>query len=280
MAFKKYCLFIFLGIILFSSLSSAKQYVDIDISLSKNDIVTETINLTIIADQRYDSVEFTTVIKPLTIIYEGEYSIREEDNDYIITFEKEIIRGKNALTFTLIYDQIIEGNAKNKVFRTIFYPENTEQMTISLTLPTYYILSDKEPSVTPKPSSVGSDGQRITLFWKFQEQADIVVFYRSQADFGLQVIPIIIIMSVIALVIYIYFKKKTKKHISEILSSEEKKVVEELRKGITKQKEIAKNLDFSKSKMSKIIRKLEEKDLIEKKPYFKTNIIRLSKKIR
>ena len=45
-------------------------------------------------------------------------------------------------------------------------------------------------------------------------------------------------------------------------------------------KNIAKNLDFSKSKMSKLVRKLEEKNLVERKPYFKTNIIKLSRKIK
>ncbi len=278
MVFNRYCALI-LALILLSSLCSAAS-MDIDISLSKNDIVTETITLRINAAKSYNSVEFTTVNKPLTILYDGEYSIREEDGDYVITFEKDIIHGENTLSFTLVYSRIIEGNAKNKVFRTIFYPENAEQMTISLRLPTYHILSDKEPSVTPKPDSIDSDGQRITLFWEFKEGAEIVVFYKSQNDLRLQLFSIVIIIGVISLVVYIYFKKKTKKHISDVLSSEEKKVVEELRKGVTKQKEIAKNLEFSKSKMSKVVRKLEEKSLIEKKPYFKTNIIKLSKKIK
>jgi len=278
MAYKKYCLFFLL--ILCSSLISAQQFTDIDISLSKNDIVTETITLTIVADQSYDSVEFTTVIKPLTILHNGEYSIREENDDYIISLEKDIKPGRNTLSFRLIYDNIVEGDAGNKVFRTRFYPENSEQMVISLTLPTYFILSDKEPSVTPKPDSIKTDGQRIKLSWEFDDQADIVVFYKGQTNSKLQLIPIIIIIAIISLATYLYFKKKTKKHISETLSTEEKKVVKELRKGVTKQKEIAKNLEFSKSKMSKVIRKLEEKNLIEKKPYFKTNIIKLSKKIK
>jgi uncharacterized membrane protein len=253
---------------------------DVDISLSKNDIVKESISIGFMAEEQYDSVEFTSVIKPLTVYYQGEYSIREEDDNYVITLDKEIKKGKNSLKFVLIYDSIVEGNGNNKVFRTRFYPENAEDMKISLTLPTYYILSDKEPSVTPKPDSITTDGQRIKLEWEFKEQADIVVFYESQTGVGLQIIPFVILVVVISVSIYFYFKKKTKTHISEVLTSEEKKVVAEIRKGVTKQKEIARNLEFSKSKMSKVIRKLEEKNLIEKKPYFKTNIIKLSKKIK
>lgn len=276
----KICLFMFLAIILLSNLCYAVESMDIDISLSKNDIVTEIITLTIIGDESYDSVEFTTFMRPLIIIYEGEYSIREEDSNYVIRFEDYIVPGENIITFTLVYDQIIESSTKNKIFRTTFYPENAGQMGISLTLPLYHALSAQEPSATPKPALIETDGQRIKLYWEFQEQADIAVFYTGQREFGSQLIPAFIVIVLISFCIFIYFKKKTKKHISAVLSSEEIKVVEEVRKGVNKQKEIAKNLDFSKSKMSKVIRKLEEKGLIEKKPYFKTNIIKLSKKIK
>jgi len=269
---------ILLSLILLGSLSSA--HMDVNIALSQNDIVTEIINLTFTADESYDSVEFTTVVRPLAVQYEGNYSIREENGNYILSFEKRITPGINSLSFNLVYDSIIEGNTKNKVFRARFYPENAETMNISLALPVYYILSDKEPCVVPKPDSIITDGQRIRLIWDLKDQADIVVFYKSQSRFEWYFIPIIVIPLLIIIGVYVFFKKKTKKDISDILSSEETKVIEEIRKGITKQKEIAQKLDFSKSKMSKVIRKLEEKELVEKKPFFKTNILKLSKKIR
>jgi len=277
----RYLLVFIFGILVFSNLSFAKESMDIDITLSKNDIVTERITLNILADQSYDSVEFTTFLQPLTVLYDGEYSISQEDDAFVIIFDKNIVVGENIITFTLVYDEIIEGNNKNKVFRTSFYPENSDSVIISLTLPTYHALSDIKPSVTPKPSYIESDGQRITLYWKFleDEQADIAVFYQGEDGFNTIIISLIAIL-IISIAVFLYFKNKTRKHISQTLSSEELKVVDELRKGVKKQKEIAINLDFSKSKMSKLISKLEEKDLIEKKPYFKTNIIILSRKIK
>lgn len=254
----------------------------VDIQISKNNIVTETVTLTFIADESYDFVEFTTIEKPLTIVYNNKYSIRQEGSAYIITFEKEIVPGKNKVTFKLIYDAIIEGSNKNRVFRTTFYPR--EEMKVSVTLPMHHALSDKKPSVTPQPSDIKSDGQHITLLWDFkdQEQVDIIVFYEGAS--GFRFLPILVIIIVIIVLTFfgfhIYFKKKTIKHISETLSSEEIKVLNEVRKGVTKQKEIARDLEFSKSKMSKVIRKLEEKGLVNKTPYFKTNIIDLSKKIK
>jgi uncharacterized membrane protein len=273
-------LFFIVFFVLLADICLAQDSMNIDMTLSKNDIVKESIQIIFDARESYDSVEFTTVLKPVTISYNGDYSIQDEGDGYVITFEKDIKQGKNILNFVLVYDNILEGDANSKVFRTRFYPENTELMHISLTLPTYYILSDKEPSVTPKPDSITTDGQRIKLGWVFDEQADLVVFYKSQSSNHVWVYLLGAAVFAISALSYIYFKKKARSDISDILSGEEKKVVGEIRKGVTKQKDIAANLDFSKSKMSKVIRKLEEKELIEKKPYFKTNIIRLSAKIK
>lgn len=278
MVFKRYIWLVI--IILLGSYSYASESVDIQIS--NNNIVTEAITLRFTANESYDFVEFSTMDKPVTIIYDGKYSIRQEGNFYIITFEKEIVPGENTITFKLVYDAIIEESNKNKVFRTTFYPK--EEMKVSVTLPMHHALSNKKPSVMPQPLDIKSDGQHIKLVWDFkdQEQVDIIVFYEGAA--GFKFLPILIIVIVIIVLIflgfYIYFKKKIRKDISETLSSEEIKVLDEARKGVIKQKEIARNLDFSKSKMSKVIRKLEEKGLVEKKPYFKTNIINLSKKIK
>lgn len=282
MVYLRKSLLIVLIIVIFSSYALADESMEVDIVLSKNDIVTETITLTFLSDQVYDSLEFTTLFQPLSILYDGDFSIVEQDDLYIINFEKDIVVGENTITFTLIYDDIIDQSGVNKVFRTSFTPENSDSITISVSLPLFHVLSDKKPSATPKPSFIESDGQRIVLYWKFleEEQADIVVFYKGQSGLGTIIFSSFVVIILISIVVYTYFRKKTKHHINEVLSSEELKVVGELRKGITKQKEISRDLNFSKSKMSKVVRKLEEKELIEKKPYFKTNIIKLSRKIK
>lgn len=282
---KSHFLKLLLFLIIFAScgyIATASQQMLVDILVSKNDIVTENIGLKIVSNETYDVAAFTTISKPLSVIYDGGYSIKQEGNFYVIVLKKELIVGENSLNFTIIYNDLIDRKNKQRVFRTTFHPENNAEMSIRLTLPAHFVLSDKEPSAIPKPDLLTTDGQKITLIWDFNnsERADLSVFYEGEGNFG----TIIIIFAVVLLagisLIFFIFKKSKIRDIEETLSSEELKIVEQIRKGVTKQKEIAKNLEFSKSKMSKIVRKLEEKGLIEKKPYFKTNILKLSKKIR
>ena len=265
-----------------SYITAASQQMLVDISISKNDIVTENIGLKIVSNETYDVVAFTTISKPLSIIYDGGYSIRQEGDYYVVVLQKELVVGENSLNFTIIYNDLIDRKNKQRVFRTTFHPENNAEMSIRLTLPAHFVLSGKEPSAIPKPDLIITDGQKITLIWDFNnsERADLSVFYEGESNFGTIIIIFAVVLSASISLIFFIFKKSKIRDLEETLSSEELKIVEQIRKGATKQKEIAKNLEFSKSKMSKIARKLEEKGLIERKPYFKTNIIKLSKKIR
>ncbi len=258
---------------------SAVQDMDIDLYISKNDVVSEDITLTLISDSTYEIVEFVTVFRPLSIIYDGEYSIKRDGGNYVIEFEKDITIGTNEVSFSILYDDLIDKSFNERVFRTSFYPKNVSSLDISLTLPTHFVLSEKSPSSTPRPDSISSDGQRITLSWKFDnpESADISVFYTGQRNSTLLIIVFLISIVLISLVLFFYSKKRLKKHIGDMLSDQELKVITELEKGVVKQKEIGANLNFSKSKLSKIVGRLEEKNLVEKKPHFKTNVLRLLK---
>ena len=90
---------------------------------------------------------------------------------------------------------------------------------------------------------------------------------------------ILIFIVSISFGLFFYVKKKSREDIYAILSNDEILIIKEIKNNVTKQKEISRNLNFSKSKMSKVIAKLEQKKLISKEPHFKTNIIKLIKKI-
>lgn len=262
--------------------SAASQQILVDISISKNDIVTENIGLKIEANETYDVVAFSTVSKPLSVLYDGNYSIKQVNDYYVIAFKKNIEAGENSLNFSLLYNDLVDGNNKKRVFRSTFYPEYRAEMKIRLTLPAHFVLSDKKPNAIPKPDYITSDGQKINLIWNFKdnERADLSVFYEGESNFTAIFIVFMAALIISSLIIFIIFKKSKIRDIEGTLSSEEIKIVEQIRKGIAKQKDIARSLEFSKSKMSKTVRRLEEKGLIERKPYFKTYIIKLSRKIR
>ena len=162
-------------------------------------------------------------------------------------------------------------------------------LDFKLALPEGFVLSDIESSVSPKTSDVETDGKIISTNWNFKnikEQSFIVIYKRgfeSKSDpffllYGL--LMFIIILSISIFMIFIY-KKKNSKFIMSTLSSDEREIVKFIKEdiGIT-QKKISQLTGFSKSKMSKLARRLEEKEIIKKTPWFKTNKFSLSKRLR
>jgi len=250
---------------------AAGMNIDTVISISKNDIVTETI--TFQTNESYDSFAFETLSEPLSIIYDGEYAIKELENSYLITFQKS----NNELTFSLLFDDLVECNKQNRIFRTGF--TSSDQTSVTVILPTGFVLSDKAPQATPMPDKIETDGQRIKLKWHFDDDSVIAVFYKGPKSHTNFFIISILTIILITFCLFLYFRTHFKRTIKETLSEDEQLIVKELCNRVKIQKTIARNLGFSKSKMSKVLRKLEEKGLVEKTPYFKTNKIKL-KKIR
>jgi hypothetical protein len=231
----------------------------IDIALNSNNIVNE--HFSIPKPDGYDSFEFSFSEKPISINYNGEYSIEEEK---IIFFDN----GKDMIEFDLIYDNLVEQSGTRRIFRESFEGANN----ILIRLPEKFILSSK-PSTIPEYDSITTDGQNIVLEW--ENTPSVAVFYEGGLNYVPYAISFAAAIAAIAALFLIHLKKQRAKVVDEMISEDEKLVLAQLKAGVTKQKEISKNLSFSKSKMSKIIRKLEEKNLVEKKPHFKTNILKL-----
>jgi uncharacterized membrane protein len=250
-----------------------------DFSLSANDIVTESVTATFDAAESYDSFVFTAYSEPLSIIYDGKYSLQEQDGYYVISFAKDITPGQNTVSFQLLYDSLVEKSGSSMSFRTAIYSEIADNMIVSVTLPSGYALSEHLPSATPEPGSITSDGRRITLHWDFDGTENaIAVFYTGGSNFSLWWLALgAAVIAIAGIAFFVFHKRRLRRIVSETLSEDEQNVIGLLRQGTNKQKEIAQKLEFSKSKMSKVIRRLEEKGLVEKSPFFKTNIVKLKK---
>ncbi len=260
----RWLLFLFLLILMPAAIAS---HMDVDIGISSNDIVREDVSLYI--DGSYDAALFTTRYRPISIVHDGSYEIRQNGSLYEIEFP-----GAGQINFTLVYDDFIDRSHGERIFRTSFYPEQAERMNVSITLPRHFVLSDKEPSAVPRPDSISTDGQQITLAWSLEGEADISVFYEGEQGNGAIIIYALLAMVLTAILLFIFFRRRSERRIDDMLSTEEAKVLEQVKKGALKQDQIAKSLGFSKSKMSKVARKLEQKGLIDKKPHFRTNILR------
>jgi uncharacterized membrane protein len=237
--------------------------IHIDIALGTNDLVTEDVSISL--DQQYDLVSYTSRYEPIDLSSESDYTIRDQEGYFVYSFP-----GQQAVEFSALYDGLVERHMGERIFRSTFYKEESDSMGIQITLPPHYILSKTEPSIMPKPSSITTDGRQIIITWDLKEDADILVFYESERSMLWVWIATAVFTVCIAATLYFVFKRRSERRINDTLTSEEQKVLLALGK-VERQDHVAKKLEFSKSKMSKVVRKLEEKGLIVKEPYFKTN---------
>jgi len=226
--------------------------------LTESDLATQEIKITSDDDELYDTITYDAGAKPISVEFGGEYAL--DGNKVIFPFTE-------VLEFGLILDDRIESSGGKSVFRSTFAP-GVDSYSLSITLPEQHVLYGS-PAVLPKPDDIRTDGKTITLSWLFTEPEDVSVFYKGPGSSWYLWIVILVCLLIICVVTILLFKKKK---IDHLLTPDENSVLE-LVKSIKRQDYIAKELEFSKSKMSKVTRKLEEKGLIKKKPYFKTNIL-------
>ncbi len=207
----------------------------------------------------------------------------EFDSSYPIIDLKD-----NQLLFSSRYNQIYETNSFIFILR----------------LPLGYGISkEKDLSfyINPEANEIYSDGQRVILRWQekpLNEKFEVSVISEQLIE-PLNVLAIILalVLIIIILLLVFYFKKKikhekekiTKKKstakrkpktetIEEYLMESEKKIIDELKNADKKelwQKQLQLKTEFSKAKLSRVIRNLEARNIIQKIPYGNTNKIKL-----
>ena len=217
----------------------------------------------------------------------------EEFADYKLLTVKQ----SNNLAISYITNSVIDKTNTKSYF--ILRNNFNDSVSLMLYLPEGGILGD---IVVPDADSMSTDGRRVILSWNNLTEEEVVVSYEIVKGNTIFWINLILILVVIALVVYIIsfrklklkilkLKKKTKvvrkksevrakKDVVRNLFGEEKQVIEYLlgKKGHESwTKEIVRDLNISKVRLSRRLRNLIQKELIEKVPYGNENRIRLLK---
>lgn len=194
-------------------------------------------------------------------------------------------------------DYPIAAVGENTLFRytdKLPYPAN-EQM-ISLTLPVGYIIprergKDESFYISPKPKEVYSDGQRIILSWE-QKGQELPISVIARRVIGPPVgwiasTGVLVIIAAMGVAWFILSRRqkspkaktaRKKAVVVPTLIDKEQQVVDFLKQnGEVWQKQIQQATNFSKAKVSRILRNLEERGVITKTIYGNTNKISLKK---
>lgn len=275
-----------------SNYSITNYNVEIDLTasgLSNEKIQLEVSNL----GSTIDNIAYASLTPPENIkIYDenGElpYNLTKNGEYQIIVWK--IIPPNSVQKINIQFDTkgLIEQAEKKYIFSFNYNPlVETKKFQMNLKLPQGFILSGIAQSVSPDPSNMKTDGKSIILSWGYEkldtEFASIVVYERGYTKespnyliYG-SLVAIIVIISLIA----IYYRKEKMDVAMMTLTEEEKMIVDQILKDKeVMQKRLVQDTGFSKVKISKLVRRLEEKGIVEKIPWMKTNKLILSKKVR
>lgn len=229
------------------------------------------------------------------------YDVKEEDLKVNVNYSLESLEGFSILkiqesenvSISYLTSSMIDKSKGGYYFTAI--ADLNDSQNVKLTLPEKAILV-KQGIVSPKASSITSDGRSIILIWENFDSNQIVVkyeFVKNNSWIGY----LLLLILVLGLISYSLiqrksFKKKLlksskksktssknkKRALTKNLFEDEKRIVEYLLDKKGKEawtKEIFKDLNITKVKLSRKLRSLEQKEIIKKIPYGNENKIRL-----
>lgn len=203
----------------------------------------------------------------------------------------------NEITYEFkAYNLISKKNGINVFSYSFPMPNIVEKFILTVKLPMGAALVEKsrleQLGLTPfKPEGghEGSDGRRILVNWEFDKpelgkSIEVSVIY-EKPGFIAQIISNIVIVALITAIIvgiggFYLYRKRDVERVLPILDKPEREVMKIImrEKKNVNQKKIVKELGYSKAKVSRIIKSLEQRGLIKVERRGRTNIINLKRK--
>ena len=203
-------------------------------------------------------LSFELPSRPISVSTDHPYAL----SDRMLIFDAN----ESPVVFSLLFDDLIIASGPQRVFRSSF---SSDSVLVRVTLPEGAVLDDAVPR-----ANLTTDGSRTTLTWPQAPEVSVAVFYSMPPAVPWVLIAAFALPLVFAFIVFAAYRTR-ERTVRGLISDDEREVLDRI-DGVRTQKDIANELSFSKSKMSKVVRKLEEKGLVRKDPHFKTNkLIRL-----
>ena len=190
-----------------------------------------------------------------------KFTVPEGTKNLKILFKANdlIFANENIYSFSTELQPPLSGNAKIvallpsgfSIYRDVVFPDYYEALT---------------------------DGERIYLKWDITGKEDVMLsfkFHSTRNDYSL-IVLVMVVMFFGAVFSYVvtYYKRKVKNEFMKGFTEDEKKVICHLSvKNVCMQKKIEKEFGFSRAKMTRIVKSLESKGLVEKEKVGRTNRI-------
>lgn len=224
------------------------------------------------------------------------------------SIESEIscaINKTNSFNTSLNYtaEGLVTQEGARKVFDyTQNFPRPTNHYSIAVTLPRGEVIVDQQNVtqnvINPPDAEISTNGQRITVMWDVTppngetsilgETRTFRLLYESVEEESQNFLePIIIGLIAISVLTALVlgarqFLRNSIDDIYDDLSEDQIELIELLREndGAMLQKDIVESMNYSKAKISGIVKDLVEEEILEKEKEGRSNMLSISKKYR
>jgi len=265
------------------------DYFDIGVDIDEKDVTR--VNMTFTLSQDANSIRFPIL---------GEVSDLEVDGGSCdVAGELETVfdciytdKGDRRIKISFETTDFVKKSEKMSVFNfeiPIISDINSSSILVKLPLG-MGIKEDVEVPYTPSSGETLVIKNRITVYWVFDDRAQgdtisIRIFYEPILPFSyFNTWVLVFIGAIILTAIYVAYKlilRRSRKIVFSVLDENEKKIMSIITKqggrGVN-QRKIVRLSDFSKAKVSRVIKALQERGVVEVERIGRTNRVNLKKR--
>lgn len=269
-----------------NALAVELQYYGVEDTI--NDDLSVTNNVVLKFNSSINHLDYSLDFKVEDLQFESDFEFSDcmaTDNNGGSTISCDFIGitpEKNKLTLTFITRDVIQKVGDNYRF-TVNYgiPLPIDSNFVLIRLPQNNILAgETNESFFPSDGATLTDGRHIMVFWE-EETLETgenlqfsILFTRPPlgADFLNFLIYAFVIGAIIAAVIFTIYVRRTRKSkiavVKAVLNRDEKRIIDVLNQkdGRAGQKIIVRETDFSKAKVSRIVKNLKDRGVVDIEP--------------
>ena len=201
-----------------------------------------------------------------------DYVLEKRGNENDVKFVVPEGTGELRIDFTA--KDLVFAKDSIYSFSSNLQPPDSDSVNVIAFLPKGFAVY--RDVVYPPGYKILADGERIYLKWALSRPENVMIsfkFYSMHIDYSLFVF-FIMAFSIAGVSIYLIFhyRKKVGREFLRGFSEDERKVLKALsQRNVCMQKNLEREFGFSRAKMTRLVKKLEGKGLLEKERVGRTN---------
>ena len=200
------------------------------------------------------------------------YTLEKTGDEYNVRFAAP--EGTERLLIKFTANDLVFSSDNVYSFSTSLKPPEARSVSIKAFLPAGFAVY--RDVIYPETHETLSDGERIYVQWEREGGVETLVslkFYNTNSDYSL-IVMAVMGFALVVIVAYLvgHYRKRMKHEFERGFSEDERRVLLILsQEKRIMQNKVGKELHFSRAKMTRLVKKLEAKGLVEKERIGRTN---------